>query len=80
MSAPPDPDLAAPKDPAADRPRSVLGASFWAMIAFGLICVLAGAGIWSLAPRLLPQRPAGPPEGPRPAPAAAPLGDRTQSR
>lgn len=79
MSAPPDSDLAAPKDPAAYRPRSVLGASFWAMIAFGLVCVLAGAGFWALAPRLVPHRPAaGPleslaPEPPRTTPAPAPL-------
>lgn len=77
MSAPPDSDLAAPKDPAAYRPRSLLGASFWAMIAFGLVCVLAGAGLWSLAPQLLSHRPAprlfeSAPEPTRPAAAATP--------
>lgn len=51
-------DLAAPKDPAAYRPRAMLGWGFWAVIAFGILCVLAGAGVWALAPRLLAQRPA----------------------
>src|SRR5512143_1427632 len=79
MSAP-DSDLAAPKDPAAYRSRGLMGAAgVWAMVAFGVVCVLAGAGIWSLAPELLPHRPSlralEPPaaqEPSRPSPALVP--------
>jgi hypothetical protein len=71
---PPEPGL--PKDPADYRPRPLLGASFWALIAFGVLCVLAGAGIALLAPRLFPPPTAAPaaPAPPVPAvpPAAAP--------
>ena len=78
MSAPRESDLAAPRDPAAYRPRGVWGADLWAPLAFGVVCMAAGAGLWSLAPRLLPHRPA--PLHPesyavepvRPAPAAPP--------
>ena len=57
----PGPDL--PKDPAEYRPRPLLGVGFWVFVAFGVLCVLAGAGVALLGPRLLPARP---------APAAAP--------
>lgn len=49
-----EPDL--PKDPAVYRPRSMAGSGVWAMVAFGVLCVLAGAGIAILGPRLLPDR------------------------
>ena len=58
MSRPSDPsDTPAPKDPVAWRPRPLLGASFWAMIAFAVLCVLAGVAIASFGPRLLLPRP-----------------------
>jgi hypothetical protein len=58
MSSPSDPsEAAAPKDPAAYRPRPLLGLTFWAMIAFAVLCVLAGVAIASLGPRLF-ARPA----------------------
>ncbi len=58
MSRPSDPsDTPAPKDPAAWRPRPLLGASFWAMIAFAVLCVLAGVAIASFGPRLLLPKP-----------------------
>jgi hypothetical protein len=63
-----EPDL--PKDPAEYRPRPLMGVSFWAMIAFGMLCVLAGAGVASLAPRLLPAHPA--PAAPQPVAPTAP--------
>jgi len=64
-----EPDL--PKDPAEYRPRPLMGVSFWAMIAFGILCILAGAGVASLAPRFLPASTA--PAAPQPlAPAAPP--------
>jgi hypothetical protein len=50
------PDL--PRDPAlyaAPRPRLPL--SFWLMIGFGLVCVLAGVVIGRFGPRLFPVRP-----------------------
>lgn len=60
------PDL--PKDPAVYRPRPLLGIGFWAFMVFGLLCVLAGAGIAVLGPKLL-AKPATPIAAP-PAPAA----------
>jgi hypothetical protein len=48
--SPPDSDP--PDDPDDDRPRPLLGPTFWALIAFGLLCVLAGAAVALLAPRL----------------------------
>ena len=56
MSEPPD--ISAPKDPAAYRPRPLLGVSFWAMIALSVLCVLAGVAIATVAPRLWAPRPA----------------------
>jgi len=53
-----EPDL--PKDPAEYRPKPLMGAGFWAMIAFGVLCVLAGVGVAVLGPRLLPQKPEAP--------------------
>ena len=63
-----EPDL--PKDPAEYRPRPLMGVTYWAMIAFALLCVLAGVGVASLAPRLLPVRPA--PAAPQPLTHPAP--------
>jgi hypothetical protein len=86
MSPSSDPDLSAPRDPAAYRPRPLLGVTFWAMIAFGVICVLAGVALATVGPKLLAQapiltvspEPAASPERPAasvvpvpPAPAAA---------
>jgi len=45
MSPASDPDLTAPRDPAVYRPRPLLGVTFWAMIAFGVVCVLAGVAL-----------------------------------
>lgn len=50
--SPPDPDL--PKDPAEYRPKPLMGIGFWALIAFGVLCVLAGVAVATLGPRLLP--------------------------
>lgn len=51
-------DISAPKDPAAYRARPLLGATFWAMIAFGVLCVLAGVGVATYLPRLWASKPA----------------------
>jgi hypothetical protein len=79
MTSPSDSDLTAPKDPAAYRRRPLLGASFWAAMAFGVLCVLAGVALASFGPKLLAARPA-PAVAPEPAtapqrppPAAAPM-------
>ena len=58
------PDL--PRDSADDaqRPRG-LGAAFWAMIAFGVFCAVAGGIIGRYGPQLFPVRP-------KPLPAAQP--------
>lgn len=53
-----EPDL--PRDPAEYRPRSLAGSGVWAMVAFGILCVLAGAAVALLAPKLLPGRPPAP--------------------
>lgn len=53
MTAPADPTgPAAPQDPRDYRPRPLLGATFWAMIAFAVLCVLAGVAIATFGPRL----------------------------
>lgn len=58
MSLPPDiAEPTAPKDPAAYRPRALLGVGFWAMMAFAVLCVLAGVAIATLGPKLLAGRP-----------------------
>lgn len=51
---PAEPDL--PKNPSEYRRRPLLGLGFWALIAFGVLCVLAGAGVALLGPRLLPAK------------------------
>jgi hypothetical protein len=58
MTPPPDRDLAAPKDPAEYRPRPLLGFGFWALLVFGIVCVVAGMLIAVFGPRLLAHRPA----------------------
>ncbi len=68
---------AAPADPAVygRRPRNGgLPLSVWALIAFGLLCVLAGIAVASYGPRLWPAPKAAPPaavQTPPPAPLAA---------
>ncbi|MFN9847084.1 MAG: COG4223 family protein [Alphaproteobacteria bacterium] len=49
-------DTEAPKDPATYRPRPLLGLGFWVFMAFGVLCVLAGAAVALLGPRLLTPR------------------------
>lgn len=58
MTPPPDPEITAPRDPAAYRPKRLLGVTFWAMLALCFLCVLAGVAIALLAPKLLSSRPA----------------------
>ena len=80
MSPPSDaPEVTAPKDPAAYRPRPLLGLTFWAMIAFAVLCVLAGVAIANLGPRLFagpavkaPAEAASAVEAAAPAPTPAP--------
>lgn len=47
----------APRDPADYRPKPLLSLGFWAMMALIVLCVLAGAAIVLLAPRLWPAHP-----------------------
>ena len=51
-------EITAPKDPAAYRPRPLLGVTFWAMLALMLLCVLAGVAIAEFGPRLFTPKPA----------------------
>ena len=44
--SPTEPDL--PRDPAGYRPKPLLGVGFWVMVAFGLVCVLAGVAVASV--------------------------------
>jgi hypothetical protein len=37
------------RDPAGERPPRLLGPGFWLILAFGFVCVLAGAAVWALA-------------------------------
>jgi len=66
MTAPSD----MPPDPTAYRPKPLLGATFWAMVAFAVLCVLAGVAIASFGPRWLAGKPA-PGAAVEPPPAAA---------
>lgn len=47
-----------PPDSADDRPRPLLGVSFWVMVVFGLVCVLAGVVVTLWGPRLFVASPA----------------------
>jgi hypothetical protein len=44
-------DRAAPQDPDGPAPRPLLGVTFWIMMAFTAVCVLAGAAVAVLGPR-----------------------------
>jgi hypothetical protein len=58
MSATPDPvELSAPRDPARYGRTGRGGPGGWAIAAFGVLCVLAGAAIAHFGPELLPARP-----------------------
>lgn len=46
---PPEP----PDDLPDDRPKPLMGPLFWAMLALGAVCILAGVAVAALAPRLL---------------------------
>jgi len=50
-------EITAPKDPAAYRPRPLLGLTFWAMLALMLLCVLAGVAVAEFGPRLFGAKP-----------------------
>jgi hypothetical protein len=58
MSVDPDPaELTTPRDPADyARPR-LMGPGFWAMIAFAVLCVIAGAAVATFGANLFPARP-----------------------
>ena len=58
----PDPD--APSESAEDRPRPLMGAGFVAVIAFSILCVLAGAWVGLMGPSLWPAKPATTPASP----------------
>jgi len=85
MSASRDPvEAETPPDPAAYRRQRLMGVGFWAMIAFSILCVLAGAAIATYLPRILGERPpaavAGAPVAARsslqaPPPLAPPIPD-----
>jgi hypothetical protein len=68
-----DSDISAPKDPAAYRAKPLLGATFWAMIALCVLCVLAGVAVATFLPRWLAGRAAPHPAAAAPAAAAEPL-------
>jgi hypothetical protein len=53
-------------DPAAERPRPLLGLGFWAVMVFAMLCVLAGVGVVLLGPKLWPPAPAAPAVQPAP--------------
>ena len=54
MSAP-EPDQ--PQNPAEPRPPPLMGAVFWVLMMFAVLCVLAGVVVAVLGPRLLPHKP-----------------------
>ncbi len=64
MTAPDPVQLTAPLDPAEYGQRTKLfSTSFWAVIAFGVLCIVAGAGVVSLGPKLFPVRAPAKPAG-----------------
>jgi len=81
MTLAPDPvDSDAPRDPALYGRRRLLGPGFWALIAFGIVCVAAGAALARFGPTWFSrgqappavQQPAGDP-APSPSVASQPL-------
>lgn len=65
-------DITAPKDPAAYRPRPLLGVTFWAMLALCVLCVIAGIAVATILPRVWSAKPAAhPAETAAPAPPAS---------
>jgi hypothetical protein len=83
MSVDPDPaELTTPRDPAEyARPR-LMGPGFWAMIAFAVLCIVAGAAIATFGANLFPAKPkpaaqAEPASTPRDAGAPAAAGAET---
>ena len=45
-------------DPDDYRPRPLMGRAFWLLLVFAFVCVVAGAGVAMLAPRLFPPQAA----------------------
>ena len=73
MTAPDPVQLTAPLDPAVYGQRTKLfSTSFWAVIAFGVLCIIAGAGVVSFGPKLFPPKSAA-----RPASAPTPALSQT---
>jgi hypothetical protein len=74
MSLPPDPnELSAPRDPGSYGRSRLMGPAFWALIAFGVLCIAAGYGVAKFGPELYPAKPGGAPvASPAPAPADMP--------
>ncbi len=71
MSVPPDPaELSAPRDPADYGPPRLMSRSFWLVMAFGLICVMAGAAVTAFGPTLFRAKPHAAPEAPAPRPTS----------
>lgn len=65
----------APRDPALYARRRLLGPGFWALIAFGLICVAAGVALARFGPTWFsPKAPPAVVERPATAPSAPPAG------
>ncbi len=75
MTAPDPVQLATPVDPAAPGPRTrLLSPSFWIVLGFAVMCILAGAWIGVMAPRVFKPKPP-------PAPiSAAPPGPSLDAR
>ncbi|MDR7115063.1 hypothetical protein [Caulobacter sp. BE254] len=77
MTLAPDPvDSDAPRDPTLYRRRRLLGPGFWALIAFGIVCVAAGAALARFGPTWFSQAKAPPAiqqpaNDPIPSPSAA---------
>jgi hypothetical protein len=74
MTLAPDPvETDAPRDPALYARRRLLGPGFWALIAFGILCVIAGAALARFGPAWFARKAPAPVE--RPAVAAVPRAD-----
>jgi hypothetical protein len=65
-----------PIDPALAPPPRLFGPVFWIAIVFGLLCILGGAGVVFLGPKLFPAKPAPAASAPSAAPVQPSLDQR----
>ncbi len=72
MTAPDPANVASPVDPAAYGPRRpLMGVTFWIVIAFAAVCIVAGVAVGRYGAQLFPPKPAAQASAPADVPAAS---------